>query len=94
MNFNNKTNRQVAEELGHTNTALLDIYDKVKINSVHFKNDDVAELDIIYFLRNILWSNRFDLIAEIIKDYGMQERLVQWTEALNKLHPSTQSNNT
>lgn len=91
MNFNNKTSRQIAIELGHINGSLLDEYDSLKKARLPFDNEHVAELDIIYFLRNILWSGNFELVASIIKDYGMQGRLKQWQEALDQLNSANTS---
>jgi len=78
--------RLKAEELGHQSERVLDAYDNVKITTSTYNNEEVAELDIIYFLKNILWSTDFELIAKTITDYGMESRLDQWKQAINKLN--------
>lgn len=75
-----------AENLGHKNEQVLDSYDNVKKTTLGYKNDQVSELDIIYFLENILWSANFELIAQIIVDSGYESRLDQWKEAIIELN--------
>ena len=77
----NQSRADIAKALGH-NTTIVDNYERLKLLTSVFNNDDISELDIIYFLKNILWSTNFELIAAVIKDYGMESRLDQWKEAL------------
>lgn len=82
--------RDKAISLGHKPGSVLDAYDAVKRATLIVDNEDVSELDILYFLKNILWSSNFGLVAQIIKEYGYESRLDQWKQALQTL--KTQSN--
>lgn len=77
------TPKELAQSLGHG--RLLDHYEQLREVTSSYKNDDVAELDIVYFLQNILWSTNFELIAKVIVDYGMESRLDQWKGAITAL---------
>lgn len=75
---------ELAKSLGHSD-GIINLYNKIKEETHAHNSEDIAELDIIYFLKNILWSTNFELIAKIIVDYGMESRLDQWREAIEEL---------
>jgi len=76
--------KELAKSLGHGEYTI-NLYETLQQNTLLYRASDLAELDIIYFLQNILWSNNFELIAKVITDYGMESRLDQWKEAIEKL---------
>ena len=76
--------KKLAESMGFGQTTI-NLYEQLIADTLRFKNNEIAELDIIYFLQNILWSSNFELIAKIIVDNGMESRLDQWKEAVKQL---------
>lgn len=77
----------LATELGHR-TDVINLYEKLKKDTMLFDNEHISELDIIYFLGNIMWSTNFELVAKVIKQYGYEERSDQWRDALAESAPS------
>lgn len=76
--------KEYAVEQGYS-SEFIDKFENFKQSILHLKNDEVAEMEMVYFLENILWSNKIELAAKIIKDYGMEFRLKQWLEAIEKI---------
>lgn len=80
-----KTPKELAQELGFSE-SIINKYEALKAETNHLRNNEVAELDIIYFLDNILWSANFELVAKVVKNYGsMVSRLDQWKDAIKQL---------
>lgn len=78
--------RKKAEELGFHSSTILDNYDNLKQLTHNNDIQEISELDIIYFLSNILKSTNYELIAEIIVDRGCISKLNKWKEAIDKLN--------
>lgn len=84
----NQANKDIAKDLRHKESVIA-LYEILKEQTAHYSTNQISELDIIYFLRNILWSTNFELIAAIIRDYGMECRLDQWKEQIEQLDIAT-----
>ena len=84
--------QELAKELNH-DQSVIDKYLQLKQFTIRYDNNDVSELDIIFFLQNILWSANFQLVAKIIRDCGLEGRLDQWKEEINKQNMSLSATN-